>query len=85
MHVIKIENRGPEGVRGYKQFRLTEAGGNELHKRMVANVPFAELLTGIELDGAEPVGELVRGTNEIPGFEDVPAKPARQAKTAPGK
>lgn len=77
MYVVKIENRGPEGVRGYKQFRLTAAGSDELHKRMVDNVPFAELLTGIELDADESVGELVRGMNEIQGFEDTPAEPSK--------
>jgi hypothetical protein len=87
MHVVKIENRGPEGIRGYKQFRLTQAGSDDLHKRMVDNVPFAELLTGIKLEGDEPVGELVRDTNPVPVEPspfDGPSE-SKERKTTPAK
>ena len=76
MYEVQIVNRAPEGVRGFKKFRLTKAGSDELHKRMVDNVPFAELLTGIELQADEAMAELVKGIEDAPA----PTKAKRAAK-----
>lgn len=80
MYEVQIVNRAPEGVRGFKKFRLTEAGSDELHKRMVDNVPFAELLTGIELQADEPVAELAKGITDAPTKAKRAAKEPTEAK-----
>lgn len=51
MYRVDIYNRGPEGVRVFKQVRLTEAGSEELQKRMEASElpPLDQLFAGIEV------------------------------------
>ncbi len=48
MYEVQIINRGPEGIRAHKQFRLTEAGGNELQRRIEAGEPMGDLLIKLE-------------------------------------
>lgn len=54
MYEVQIINRGPEGIRGHKQFRLTEADSDELHKRIAAGVDGGAVAIDQFLSGLEP-------------------------------
>lgn len=62
MYEIQVQNRGPEGVRSFKNFRTTKEGSEQLLKRMEAgNVSMADLLDGIPLKDEEADGPAVGG------------------------
>lgn len=50
MYEVQVTVRGPEGVRGYKKFRTTQKGSDELLERFKDDKPSGEWLNGIERD-----------------------------------
>lgn len=47
MYEIHVQTRGPEGIRGYTQFRTTKAKSDELLKRIQNKVTGDALIAGL--------------------------------------